>query len=191
MNNYLHPLNSEVYITPQAKTLAKRAPDTLKVEEQAERFGEWLREARGKAGMSKAELARAAKIARSYVTNLEGAIKNVLTDKPTVPKVEIVDRIAEALGASASEARFAAGYAPTQIDERPADIADIELQRLNHYYKELPRECQLDFLALAESLWHRRRALGRVERSASRSSGKHRPETVKPGVERKRTRKAS
>jgi transcriptional regulator with XRE-family HTH domain len=154
MNEYLHPLNTARDISASVYN-TERAGIGVAGETQAEKFGEWLREARGKAGLTKAQLAREAKIARSYVTNLEGAVKNVLTDKPTLPKVEIVDRIAAALGVPPPEARLAAGYAARS--ENPADTADIELQRLWHYYRELPRECQQDALSLMEALWRRRK----------------------------------
>jgi len=198
MDNYLHPLNNKVFISSDA-ILGGRACSELTVdeldkraaEERAKKFADWLRKARAVAGLNKAQLAKNAKIGRSYITNLEGAIRNALTDKPTIPTIGIVDRIAEALGVSKSEARLAAGYA-AEPGETVADISSLELQRLSRYYNELPRECQLDFLALAESLWRRRRAEGRAERSISKSSGKHRPEVTVPGVMRPaRKKKAS
>jgi len=192
MNNYFDPLNGKVFIN-SAAILTRKAEGLLSVEEQAAKFAKWLREARDTAGLNKAQLAKEAKIARSYVTNLEGAIKNALTNKPTLPKPEIVERLAVALGVPVSEAREAAGYAAA-VEDRPTGepVVDLELRKLNRYFKELPRECQLDVMALTEALWRRRRAEGRAERAERNSSGKHSPEVVRPGVERKnRGKKAS
>jgi hypothetical protein len=99
--------------------------------------------------------------------------------------------IIKKLGVPAAVALEKYGYVG-QPGEQVKDISDIELERLARFYRDLPRECQLDFLALAESLWRRRRAEGRAERTERKGSGKHRTETVKPGVERPRkSRKAS
>jgi hypothetical protein len=82
---------------------------------------------------------------------------------------------------SKSLARAAAGYAPL-AEGKPDEVADIEAKRLVHYFHELPRECQLDVLALTEALWRRRRAEGKAEKASK--SGKRATKTLEPGREK-------
>jgi len=42
------------------------------------------------------------------------------------------------------------------LPHREADDLAVEVEQLARYYVELPRECQLDVLALTRALWKRR-----------------------------------
>jgi transcriptional regulator with XRE-family HTH domain len=143
-------------------------------------FDRWLRDKRRERGWTGPELAAKSGVSKQVISNIERQAPHPISNSPYRPKVETVDKLAEALGGPLAEARQAAGYA-SQLPKSDTP-ADIEIRRLSHYFKELPRECQLDVLALTEALWRRRRAEARVEK---RAGGKHRPQTVKPGVERK------
>jgi transcriptional regulator with XRE-family HTH domain len=91
-------------------------------------FGQWLRAHRTNKRMTVESLARKAGISKQYLSVLERAPKHPLTGKAVQPKVEIVDRIAKALGVSVDEARIAAGYAPQLL--RPVSAKEaIELIR--------------------------------------------------------------
>jgi transcriptional regulator with XRE-family HTH domain len=146
-------------------------------------FDKWLRRKRQERGWTGPELALKSGVSKQVINSIERQTPHPITQAPYRPKVGTVDKLANALGGPLAEARHAAGFASDE--DKSGNMGDVEVQRLTHYFKELPRECQLDTLALVEALWRRRRALWRAEQSGERRSGKHRPQTVKPGVERK------
>jgi transcriptional regulator with XRE-family HTH domain len=146
-----------------------------------ETLGDLIREGLAATGMNNSELARRVEVSPTYIGNLLRDVSPSAKSGQPRPSPEVVDRIAHHLGLPIDRARLAAGYAPAQQD---ASLYDLELERIAFYYKGLPRECQLDFLAMTESLWRRRRAEGRAEQNVRKGTGKHRPQTVKPGVEK-------
>jgi transcriptional regulator with XRE-family HTH domain len=84
-------------------------------------------------------------IAGSYVSRIENEIADAVTPKKLqalangleVPEMELIN---VALGRKA-----------------PTDQLAQESQKLINYFAELPRDCQLDVLALTEALWRRRK----------------------------------
>lgn len=89
------------------------------------KFGDWLKASREAAGMNKKELADAAGIAPTYVSNLENGHQQKISGKPTLIAVEKCDRISLALGKSIWEGRAAAGYLPP-VSEFQAIALDVE-----------------------------------------------------------------
>lgn len=81
-------------------------------------FGSWLKNKRTAIRLSGAELERLSGVSRQYISNLERELVYERTQNPVQPSVEIVDKLARALGADPDEARLAAGYAPQAPEER-------------------------------------------------------------------------
>lgn len=147
---------------------------------EAGRFGQWLREQRENAGLSQDELAGAAGIKKAFISKLENATKHTATGASPAPSLETLHAIVKKLNVPITAALERMGLGGETVEP-----AELELRKLTTYFKELPRECQLDVLSLTEALWRRRRTEGRAERASRKSGGKHRPETVRPGVPRK------
>ena len=70
-----------------------------------------------------------------------------------------------ALILNVSEAYVLAALKNQELSE--GEQLTSELEQLNKYFLEVPREYQLDILALVESLWMRRRVEGRAEKIAN------------------------
>jgi transcriptional regulator with XRE-family HTH domain len=117
-----------------------------------ENLSQLILEGLSKTDVNKSELARRVGVSPTYIGNLIRGVSPSAKGGVGRPKVTVVDRLARQLSIPISRMRLAAGYAP---EEMP-DIDDEEAQRLVHYFSELPRECQLDVLALTEALWRRR-----------------------------------
>jgi transcriptional regulator with XRE-family HTH domain len=75
-------------------------------------FGEWLKARRLERRMSQETLAGKADISKAYVSALERGKPHPSSARPRQPDLNVVDRIALALGVALDEARQAAGYAP-------------------------------------------------------------------------------
>ena len=110
-------------------------------------FGRWLQDRRITRGLTQEELARTCEVTGAYVSLLEQG-----ADKCAHPSVEIVDRLARALGADCEEARAAAGFRPPEAVPLPTHEAEL-LRR----FRELPLSVQMDVEAEVEAL-HRRHA---------------------------------
>lgn len=147
----------------------------------ADTFGAWLREQREAAGLSQDELAVGSGVGKAFISKLENATKHTSTGVSPSPSLETLHAIVKKLNVPMTAALEKLGFY-----EEGVEPADLELRKLNTYFKELPRECQLDVLSLTEALWRRRRTEGRAER---KGSGKHRPLTVEPGVPRKSSKR--
>lgn len=80
-------------------------------------FGNWLKNKRAELRVSGAELERLSGVSRQYISNLERELVYEKTQNLVKPSVEIVDRLARALGVNGAEARLAAGYAADAGDE--------------------------------------------------------------------------
>jgi transcriptional regulator with XRE-family HTH domain len=150
--------------------------------ERWRRFGRYVRTYReDNAGLSQTEAAKLAEMTRQQWNRIEKGTSG--SKRPSIIK------IAEALNGEPRLFLAQAGFLePSEPGEpepigQSAPTSDLELKRLTHYFSELPRECQLDVMALTEALWRRRRAEGRAERTSRKGAGKHRPETVRPGIE--------
>lgn len=112
-------------------------------------FGEWLIDIRKKAGLTQEQLAERAQISPSYVSALEREEPNTRTGEPRMPRPDVVDRIARALGIPAGEARSAAGYSGLIIPpfpKKPKNVIEF-IERLEEMGYE-----QFDFATDAEAL---------------------------------------
>jgi transcriptional regulator with XRE-family HTH domain len=116
-------------------------------------FHTWVHEKRIALGLTQAQLAKLAKTTKQTISSIERQAPHPISGALYRPTVEMVDQIAEALNESKTEARLSASYLPEDYEEN----FNVEEQRLIKYFTELPRECQLDVLALTEALWRRRR----------------------------------
>jgi transcriptional regulator with XRE-family HTH domain len=95
-------------------------------EEQAKRFGDWLREQRQAAGLSAGELAR-------QVGTSDGTIVRFEQGAFAAPDPHKLSRIAEALGLSLADVYAMAGY------DAPADLPSFE-PYLRRKYRDMPDE---------------------------------------------------
>ena len=77
-------------------------------------FGQWVRDARLKSGMSQKTLAQSIGVTDSYISLLEIQGLPTKQGSPIRPSLHLVDAIARTLGKSCEEARLAAGYAPPE-----------------------------------------------------------------------------
>lgn len=146
-----------------------------------ETIGQLIREGLAATGLNNSELARLVDVSPTYIGNLMRDISPSAKSGIPRPKPDIVDKIAYHLGIPTDRMRLAAGYAPEGTE---STVRDIELERLAHYFRELPRECQLDVLALTEALWRRRRAESRLEGLKEGKGGKHTVKVERPGRKR-------
>lgn len=122
----------------------------------ARTLGDIIRDRLNHHGLSQTELARRVGVSTTYIGNLMRDISPSSKSGKARPKIEVVDRIATQLQVSITEARLAAGYAPPQAEASHSPLS-FEIEKLSLYYRDIPRECQLDVLALTEALWKRRR----------------------------------
>jgi transcriptional regulator with XRE-family HTH domain len=117
--------------------------------EQPESLKDYVKRIRHEKDLSLLDVERNSgqNIAGSYVSRIENGVAN---DEGITPKKLLA--LAHGLGVPEMEIFFiAAGK------HQPSDLMERESQRLVNYFAELPRECQLDVLALTEALWRRRR----------------------------------
>jgi transcriptional regulator with XRE-family HTH domain len=98
---------------------------------QAESFARWLKARRCAAGISQKALAMAADCTASYISLLESAKPDHKTGKPIHPTLDVLDRIAGALGVSRFEARLAA-YVEGGVSEEEALLLGL--------YRRLPKK---------------------------------------------------
>lgn len=80
-------------------------------------FGEWLTRKRREVRLSQKELANRVGISATYISALERDEPNSSEGSARRPRVEKVDKIAEALGVDPAEARIAAGYIAQRLHE--------------------------------------------------------------------------
>ena len=77
----------------------------------AEVFAEWLREAYRKSHFkSHADLAKAVQVSRTTISRLMNASDQLLTGKPSQPRIELISRLAAATGADETEGLIRAGH---------------------------------------------------------------------------------
>lgn len=122
-------------------------------------FGLWLLNRRKQARLTQGQLAERAGISTSYVSTLERGAAHHLTNAPPQPKLDIVDSLARALGATINEARLEAGYAG--YDEAfTIDIGDkAQVKLADRNLSEDDQKEIADELSLAyEVIMARRRA---------------------------------
>lgn len=124
-----------------------------------ETFGDWLRRKRADVGLSQTELAERAGVSKQYISNLERNLRQPVSNEIVRPSMDVVDRLARALGVPLREARLAAGYAPPDAERIPQDF----LQRVGvlfYGWEELSDEDKEDILTaievIAESAQRRR-----------------------------------
>ncbi len=88
-----------------------------------ETFGQYLAAKRKQAGLSQRELAARVGVSPTYISYLERDINPAARGRPQ-PSVDLVDRLARALGCPVNEMRLKAGYAPAEQHDAPADFLD-------------------------------------------------------------------
>jgi transcriptional regulator with XRE-family HTH domain len=104
-------------------------------------FGAWLRDKRENLRYSVTELAAMAGVSKQYLSRIERAEEQLLTNKPTQPALDKVEDLARALNVDVSEAREMAGY-PSRNGRRPKPQNAAEFaERL----QEMGFEIQTDF----------------------------------------------
>ena len=81
-------------------------------------FGKWLASKRDAAELTQGQLATKVGVSVSYISALERDEPNSKDGSPRRPKLDKVDALAKALNAESSEARLAAGYAPSEPEDR-------------------------------------------------------------------------
>jgi len=117
-------------------------------------FSDWLVEARKSAGLYQEELADMVGCTKAYISMLE---RNVIASKggrPIQPSLELVDKIAQALGRSKAEARAAANWAAPKLDETTARrLSESRFGLLLEKYetlKKTDKDCVDRFLDMLE-----------------------------------------
>jgi len=108
--------------------------------DQAAKFGERLRLWRKDAGLTQEELAKRIGKTKSHISNIERAQPHPESGAPPRPSLEVVDKLARALGRTVTEMREAAGYGLPKreaILQEPGE--DAEIFFLASDYKELKK----------------------------------------------------
>lgn len=113
-------------------------------------FGEYLKLWRGKAGMSRSELARHLRVSPTHVGNLERDLSpsSKSGQPPLVPR-EICDQLSRVLQVP-RHLVYLAAYVPELIDK---DFLDMRTKRMIAIFEELPKDRQDEVLAYLELLW--------------------------------------
>lgn len=97
----------------------------------AKRFALWLRAAREHARLSTTRLAEMAHISKQYVSLLEKGDDHLLTNKPTQPSLDKVERLAVVLAVDIDDARELAGYPRRNgVNTKPQNVAEF-IERLD------------------------------------------------------------
>jgi transcriptional regulator with XRE-family HTH domain len=91
----------------------------------AKEFGAWLRQKREELRLSVTELALRAGLSKQYVSLLERGEKHLLTNKPTQPALDKVERLARVLEVDPAEAREIAGYSAQNVRDKPHSVAEF------------------------------------------------------------------
>lgn len=150
----------------EIKRLRERMPEN--------NFGKWLFEKRKDKHpkMSQEDLAQQAGCSRAYISLLERGEGHPKTGKPIRPEPEMIQRLANALGANYDDALRAAGYLPdsdqgieVELRERVEDGQEYEENdepTIVAYYDGLPPDDQDVLLATAKALWEKKRKSERV-----------------------------
>jgi len=106
-------------------------------------FSEWLAEQMKRQGYNQTSLAARAGVSPQYIGSLVRNDPHSITGKPIVPTVEVVDKIAKALGVPPTEARLVAGYAPAKVSEDvEAQIRQSEFADLYEKFMKLPPDAK-------------------------------------------------
>ena len=139
--------------------------------QEQERLADYVRRVRNEKGfsLSKVEKNSGSEIDASYINRIENdLIRNVTPEK--------LSALAKGLEVSEDEIfAVARGKRLTGGEQ-----LGLELEKLIKYYREVPRECQLDILASTEAIWRRRQIESRAEGKASNSRSK----AGTPGISR-------
>jgi transcriptional regulator with XRE-family HTH domain len=89
-------------------------------------FGAWLRQKREVLRLSVTEVAEKSGLSKQYISLLERAPIHLLTNKPTQPALDKVERIARVLEVDPAEAREMAGYSARNGHlEKPQNAAEF------------------------------------------------------------------
>lgn len=157
MDGTINQRNIACQLKVQNKSInSAKVRSKLSVDMAARTLGEIIRQGLIELGISQSELARRVQVSPTYIGNLMRDASPSAKSGKAQPKLRIVDRIATQLQVPVAQARLAAGYAPPQSEQTTGPL-DFEIEKLSLYYRDIPRECQLDVLALTEALWKRRR----------------------------------
>jgi transcriptional regulator with XRE-family HTH domain len=111
-------------------------------------FGQWVREARLKIGMTQKTLAQSIGVTDSYVSLLELQKTAIEQGSPIRPSLHLVDGIARTLGTSCDEARLIAGYAAPETASHA-----VRKMGLMEMFLRLPPHVQDDLKAQVERLY--------------------------------------
>lgn len=128
--------------------------------QEQERLPDYVRRVRNEKGfsLSRVEKNSGGEIDASYINRIENdLIRNVTPEK--------LNALAKGLEVSEDEI-FAVARGKRLTD---GEQLGLELEKLIKYYREVPRECQLDVLAMVEGIWRRRQMESRAEGKASNS----------------------
>jgi transcriptional regulator with XRE-family HTH domain len=107
----------------------------------AKKFGSRLRARREELRYSVTELAEMAEMSKQYLSRLERAEEQLLTNKPTQPALNKVEKLAVLLRENVDEFRELAGYGPRNGHrDKPQNAAEFA-ERL----REMGFEIQTDF----------------------------------------------
>jgi transcriptional regulator with XRE-family HTH domain len=114
---------------------------------QGQPFGEWLRDRRKEAGLNQEQLAKSARISLPYVSKLERGARHSLSNAAPTPAVEVVDRLARALGVDLQVARDAAFG-----QSSPSREKEGELSKLQREFDSLPENDRAELHAVVDYL---------------------------------------
>lgn len=116
-------------------------------ESQKLKFSQWLSNALNQSGLNQSALARTAKVSKQHINGFLALAEGRQIQRYSHPSVEVVDRIARALGVPVNEARDMAGYAPVGQLQRP------EGERLLEYFNALPEADRSTVVTMVKALY--------------------------------------
>jgi transcriptional regulator with XRE-family HTH domain len=111
-------------------------------------FGQWVREARLKIGMTQKTLAQSIGVTDSYISLLELQKPATGQSSPIRPSLHLVEAIARTLGTSCEEARLIAGYAAPET--KPHAVRRLGFMEM---FLRLPPHVQAELKAQVEGLY--------------------------------------
>jgi len=124
--------------------------ETLVMEKKS--FSQWLTEKMASKGWNQTKLAERSGLTRQYISKLINEAPHSATGKKATRPTDVaVDKIAKALGASVTEARLVAGYAPAKEDEQTQEaLLQSRFGLMMRKYDALPKNARPHLDSLLE-----------------------------------------
>lgn len=153
-----------------AKTNSLRLKPSFNLRDETlmtDSFGKNLQKWREDARINQSELARRVGVSPNYISNLERDYSPSAKGGKPQPSVDVVDKIARAVGVPTAKARLAAGYAPMKTTSDDSKVeSDEEFEALFMDSASWSAENRDEALDMAKMIFKRYQAKEKAKRLA-------------------------